>query len=193
MDENQLEQPTFEPEEKSDNQDEGSNLGKFKNAKTLLDAYHSLQAEFTRKSQMLAEFQKKNQENAVFEQKHNEDSSLDNVTDNDEYKKEITEILAKDSYLSSLPNKYQVALKIIEESNRKSAEQVNNPNFIDKYINDNIQLKNKIINDYLSTLNNISSTPKIISGNAPNIVFTPNESKPKTLKDAGEIFSKMLK
>lgn len=193
MDENQLEQPTFKPEEKSDNQDEGSNLGKFKDAKTLLDAYNSLQAEFTRKSQKLAEFQKKNQENAVFEQRNNENSSLDNVTDNDEYKKEITEILAKDSYLSSLPNKYHVALKIIEESNRKSAEQVNNPNFIDKYINDNIHIKNKIINDYLSTLNNISSTPKIISGNAHNIVFTPNESKPKTLKDAGEIFSKMLK
>ena len=43
----------------SDNSSAGSTLGKFKDATSLLSAYDSLQAEFTRKSQKLAETQKK--------------------------------------------------------------------------------------------------------------------------------------
>ena len=55
----ELEQPILEPETinlNSTTQDEGSIFGKFKDAKTLLDAYNSLQAEFTRKCQKLADF-----------------------------------------------------------------------------------------------------------------------------------------
>lgn len=40
--------------------DDGSMLGKFKDATSLLNAYNNLQAEFTRKSQKLAELTKKN-------------------------------------------------------------------------------------------------------------------------------------
>ena len=65
MNENTLEQPEIEPENNqlndstsSENHD-GSMIGKFKDAKTLLEAYNNLQAEFTRKSQKLAEFQYK--------------------------------------------------------------------------------------------------------------------------------------
>ena len=65
-----LEQPSLEPELNDHGLDsatqEGSIYGKFKDAKTLLDAYNSLQAEFTRKSQKLAEFQKENENIAVF-------------------------------------------------------------------------------------------------------------------------------
>ena len=58
MENEQLEQLQTEPENQSENS-EGSTFGKFKDAQSLLDAYNSLQAEFTRKSQKLAEFQKK--------------------------------------------------------------------------------------------------------------------------------------
>ena len=107
--------------------------GKFKDAKNLLNAYNSLQAEFTRKSQKLAEFEKENTKNAVFEQQENLDVFL-NRTGNDEYKKDIEEILNSDDELSNLPNKYQVATKIIKEAKRKSADTLNDHNFIDEYI-----------------------------------------------------------
>ena len=38
--------------------DDSLSLGKFKDVQSLFDAYNSLQAEFTRKSQKLADFQK---------------------------------------------------------------------------------------------------------------------------------------
>lgn len=199
MEENTLEQPNLEPENNqevdsnlSENQ-EGSMFGKFKDARSLLNAYNSLQSEFTRKSQKLSEFQKEYEENANFKTYKTIDDFVNSTTDSDKYKKEITEILVNDSEINNLPNKYQVAYKIIKEAENKFADNLNSQEFLDKYIINNENIKNQIINNYLSTINNISTTPKVISGNSANIYFSPNTDKPKTLKEAGEIFTKMLK
>ena len=69
MEEKIIEQSNLEPEaniENTSTSQEDSMLGKFKDAKSLLDAYNSLQAEFTRKSQKLAELQKENDKSALF-------------------------------------------------------------------------------------------------------------------------------
>ncbi len=194
-----IEQPNFEPENIINSQNNetetqnGSIFGKFKNANNLLSAYNSLQAEFTRKSQKLAEFQKKLDDFANFKQYETIDDFINDTTDSDKYKKEITEILVNDNEINNLPNKYQVAFKIIKETNNKLAENLNNQEFLDKYIYSNESIKNKIIENYLSNLNNVSTTPKIVSGINSNIHFSPNPNLPKTIKEAGEILSKMLK
>lgn len=199
MEENLLEQPILETEENnlndsnsSENQ-EGSIFGKFKDATTLLNAYNNLQSEFTRKSQKLAEIQKEYDEKQSVKRYENIDDFINDTTDSEKYKKEITEILVEDNEINNLPNKYQVALKIIKQAEDKLANNLNSQEFLDKYILNNQKIKNQIINEYLSNLNNIPSTPKVISGNATNIYFSPNVDKPKTLREAGEIFSKMLK
>ena len=53
-----IEQPTTETSGAQLGSEEGSMLGKFKDATSLLNAYMSLQAEFTRKSQKLKELEK---------------------------------------------------------------------------------------------------------------------------------------
>ena len=192
--ENTIEQPiSTENTSAQVNQDfeNGSIFGKFKDAKSLLDAYNHLEAEFTRKSQKLAEFEKENKENAIFKPEDSIDDFI-NKTGSDEYKNSIIEIL-NDKEISNLPNKYHIALKIAKEAERKSAETLNQQNFIDKHILSNENIKNKIIVEYLSNLNNIQTTPKTISGNSTNIYFSPNTEKPKTFKEAGELLSKMLK
>ena len=198
MEENILEQPNLESEENPSDLNlqetqEGSIFGKFKDAKTLLDAYNSLQSEFTRKSQKLAEFQKELEENANFKKYQNLDDFIKDTTDSDKYKKEITEIFINDNEINNLPNKYQVAFKIIKEAESKLANNLNSQEYIDKFILNNENIKSQIIENYLSTLNNISPVPKLISGNSTTIHFSPNLEKPKTIKEAGEIFSKMLK
>ncbi len=204
MNEINLEQPELEREsfsndfsadnaEDSSNFQDGSILGKFKDAKSLLEAYNNLEAEFTRKSQKLAEFQKNSEENANFTKFKNFDEFAKSTTDSDKYKKEITEILAENTDISNLPNKYQVALLIAKEAERKSAQTLNSQEFLDKNVYENDSVKQKIIAEYLSNLNNISTAPKVISGNSANIYFSPNDNKPKTIHEAGEIFSKMLK
>lgn len=205
MDEKIIEQPVLDSEEDSiDNrekieQTETENLdgsiyyGKFKDAKTLLDAYNSLQGEFTRKSQKLAEIQKEIDKNAVFSNKEEElDEILSAETDSDKYKKEIEEMLAKKENISNLPNKYRVAFEMVKETESKIVDTLNSPDFYDKYISNNDEIKAKVICEYLSKLNNISSAPKILSGNSSRVHFAPVD-KPTTVKEAGEIFSKMLK
>lgn len=203
MNNNIIEQPELELDNSNskqindviDNQEiqEGSIYGKFKNANNLLEAYNSLQAEFTRKSQKLAEFQKEYEENANFKKYNSIDDFIKSTNDSDKYKKEITEILVNDNELNNLPNKYQIAFKIIKQAENKLADNLNNQQFIDEFIVNNESVKSKIINNYLSTLNNISSSPQVISGNSTNIHFSPNTNNPRTIKEAGEIFSKMLK
>ena len=195
MEENIIEQLNTEPEtEKFQSENsEGSIYGKFKDAQTLLEAYNSLQAEFTRKSQKLAEIQKQMEENAVFSKSDSLENILTNATDLEKYKKEVTEILDNDIELSNLPNKNFVAVKIIKEAERKTADTLNNQDFIDKYIQNNNTIKDKIISEYLSTLNETQAPPKVISGNSSNIYFSPSLDMPKTLKDASEILTKMLK
>lgn len=198
MEEKLLEQPNLETSNQNKTNDEienqdGSMLGKFKDAKSLLDAYNNLQSEFTRKSQKLAEFEKNKEENAVFEKFNNIDDFINSTTDSGKYKKEITEIIDNNDDINNLPNKYQIAYKIAKLADCKSAETLNNQEFLDNYITNNENIKEKIISEYLSKLNNISTTPKTIQGNASSVYFSPNTAKPRTLKEAGEIFKKMLK
>ena len=195
MENETIEQLNTEPE-KNEQYSENSNssiFGKFKDAQTLLEAYNSLQAEFTRKSQKLSEIQKQLDENAIFSKSDSLEEILTDATDLEKYKKEVKEILDSDIELFNLPNRNQVALKIIKEAERKTAETLNNQDYIDKYIESNNEIKEKFISKYLSSLNEISSPPKVISGNSSNIYFSPSLNMPKTLKDAGDILTKMLK
>ena len=91
--EEKREQPTMEPANTLDKVNENravsdvgsQDLGKFKSPQALLDAYNNLQAEFTRKSQLLSQLQKdkigsdktqnqenfeKNQENSIKNQEN---------------------------------------------------------------------------------------------------------------------------
>ena len=191
MEENlNLEEPVIEPEKNSENQD-GSNLGKFKDVQTLLNAYNSLQAEFTRKSQKLSELQKENDKNAVFSYNDSIEEILKDETDNDKYKKEIAEILNNDNIINSLPNKNRIAFKIIKDTEKSIENKINSQEFIDEYIKNNKTICSSIISNYLSELNNIPADNYITSNGS--VYFSPNTNKPTNLKEAGEIFSKMLK
>lgn len=187
-----IEQLEAEPVNETENSD-SSIFGRFKDAKSLLEAYNHLQAEFTRKSQKLADIQKNLNENALYSNNDSLENILNDSTDSDKYKKEIEEILSNNDDISCLPNKNQVAFKIAKETEKRVAETLNNQDYMDKYIESNNELKDRIITNYLSALNDVQHAPKVISGNASNIYFSPSISTPKTLKEAGDIFSKMLK
>lgn len=195
MENETLEQLVAEPEVlcAQPENSESSMYGKFKDAQSLLDAYNSLQAEFTRKSQKLAEIQKELEKTEEFSKSDSLENIISDANDLEKYKKEVTEILDNDESISNLPNRNLIALKIIKEAERKSAETLNNQTYVDKYIESNEKIKGKIISEYLSSLNETPSAPKVISGNSSNIYFSPSLNMPKTLKDAGDILTKMLK
>ena len=52
--------------------------------------------------------------------------------------------------------------------------------------------KDKIINDYLSSIINKKNPVKVITGQADNVSLTPPADKPKNLKEASLILTKLL-
>ena len=271
---------------------DGSIFGKFKDAKTLLDAYNSLQSEFTRKCQKLSQLQKllgenggqndepislnksqnlsKNSENkqnnANFNENNgkitktatenlSEDNSKNNAeiqADLGENQKQTKSTVSKSShFIKSKFSKDGISVSLFD-SGRESetetfnlkaeqaddlddynsgddsykkgvvemtgqnepehlpkssqlsgghemaldsivAEKLNDQQFMDKYIFSNEVIKEKIISQYLSNLNKGSSVPSIMSGTSRGVMFSPSNGMPKTLKEAGELLSKMLK
>lgn len=206
---------------------QGSIAGKFKDAKTLLEAYNNLQAEFTRKSQKLAKVtseleEYKNASISLNDNKNANENKNSNISTNidltasensdlnsdvnqklasnelqsrksvnENYKKGLTEIVEKN--FASLPQTSQLNSNSQMLAESEIASKLNDPIFLDKYILNNESVKAKVIYEYLSNLNKSPQAPSIMSGVSPSVVFTPASGAPKTVREAGELFSKMLK
>ena len=83
----------------------GSIIGKFKDANTLLEAYNNLQAEFTRKSQKLAQLQKLIEENQISFEKNNSNkvkTDLEVVKNNDDSN---LSVCSKNDFIEDLKEK----------------------------------------------------------------------------------------
>lgn len=198
----------------------GSNIGKFKDSASLLEAYNNLEREFTKKSQKLAELLKNSGKN------NNENSaqSVINLVENnfsnqqaqtEKYKQdgwttyandfilknpdakqfagEMFEIIKNDKTIASSPNCLEYAFAIAKQKHQVSTENLlNDQTFIDKHVLNNERIKETIINDYLKSLAQGNTVPRFISGTTQNIAVTTPETKPKTIKDASNILRKLL-
>ena len=103
---NNIEQPVEELNGAQFNSHEGSIIGKFKDATSLLNAYNNLQAEFTRKSQRLAQLEKTQAEQLS----QNNDSALQPLE-----KAEDTEASENNSCLAETSsNKADLNAKILK-------------------------------------------------------------------------------
>ena len=228
----------------SPNADNGSTFGKFKDATSLLAAYDSLQAEFTRKSQKLSEIQKKldmfeNRNVDGLAQENNKgsmDKSIDSVsTENNpqgesnkidvdceinalkeknekqiawklkvddffsrhadarEFSRDIGKILKDNPELRGIDSSLEIAYKLAKSSREhKPAEHLNDPKFVSDHVMKNENIKNQIIHEYLKSVKNTNSSPKLLGGETNMIYSVPNVKKPRTIEDASKIVSKMF-
>lgn len=229
-----LEQPEIQPKTGDVNEqitqeesplhldDSGSNFGKFKDATSLLNAYNSLQKEFTRKSQKLAEVLKQNEQ----ENKHNlteeiisnaEGNNIENTTDNStpiykskdwkeqvkkffsentnakKFSKEIAQLIVSDPELSSNKNCLKYAYALVEQNNHiDTATLLKDPEFLNANIFNNQEIKNQIIKDYLLGVKNSNKHLQLISGEPQKVSPTPTLNKPKNLQEASNILKQLL-
>jgi len=169
----------------------GSPLGKFKDGESLLNAYNELQSEFTRKCQKLSETEKKLQENILSENVHKKDEDkeefawkntfsdfLQSHKTAENFVEEITSEIVNDENLKNSPDGLEQAyLRVLEKNYIPKNDLAENPEFLEKFIYSNENIKNKIINEYISDLqkfqspinvNNMGST----GGIATNTNFT---------------------
>ena len=146
---------------------DGSPLGKFKDSAALLGAYNELQSEFTRKCQKLSEAEKKLQEQSSFDNtskseelsgnefawNKNIGEFLQSHKNASDLVEEITnEIINDESLRYSEDGLDKAYSRVIERKYTPQKELAQDQEFLEKYIYSNEEIKNKIINEYVSTL-----------------------------------------
>lgn len=186
-------------------------LGKFKSVQALMDAYNSLQAEFTKKCQALSELKKDKTEevsiNAVTEEmksvKSENDEKIESkentfeeemeqfLLENDEAKEYAEEI--KEKISQSAPNNsspYEVAWAKVLLGHLKDGDEQSDK-VINQYVLSNENVKNRIIESYLQELSS-SKPPLVMSSQSGERVSGVIPDTPKSLSEAKKLVNKMF-
>ena len=185
----------------------GSPLGKFKDSAKLLDAYNELQSEFTRKCQKLSDAEKKLQE---FTLDKNAGESQENIQKEEfawnkniseflqSHKNasllvdEITDEIINDNTLKTSDDGLEKAYaRVIEKKYIPHEELANDQNFLEKYIYSNDNIKNKIIKEYVSSLQNHQNPITITNNSYSRGVASGN--KIESLEDARKYVENMFR
>ncbi len=177
---------------------QNSTLGKFKSVQALMDAYNSLQSEFTKKCQLISDLQKDKIESSSQisvptqnEQQNDEEAMGQFLSQNREAGEYAQEIQSKiDEGISQNTSPYEVAWAKVLLSHLKEGDEKSEP-IINQYVLSNENVKNKIIENYLKELSN-SKPPMVISSQGGERVSGVVPDAPKTLHDAKKLVDKMF-
>lgn len=172
--------------------DLGSNdFGKFKDAESLLKAYNSLEAEFTKKSQRLAlletETNKTKQELSL---RAEQAKRVDEFVNKFEIVKPFSSALKESLIKCEDADIKEEAIRMISE-NYKTAEQYSqDEEFLSNYIFSNQTLKDKIVKEYLAKVS--QNSPIKVENGGGSITLTPPKV-PTSIQEAGKLAKTIIK
>ena len=183
----------------------GSPLGKFKDTEKLLDAYNELQSEFTRKCQRLSDAEKKLEELSLnkdasknqdlineFAWNKNVGEFLKSHKNASEFVEEITNEIINDKDLQDREDALEMAYaRVIEKKYIPHNELVSDQKFLEKYIYSNDEIKNKIIKEYVDSLQNNKNSITISNDGFSRGVSSVNNIN--SLEDARKYVEKMFR
>ncbi len=180
----ELEQPAIE------NSGSKENFGKFKDAESLLKAYASLEAEFTKKSQRLSQLENEKQS---IENDINKRAEIDKRVDDfvakfdiaQPFSSALKESLANDENLSL----GEETIKLIANNYKSAEDYVKDDEFLSKYIYSNKDIKDRIVKDYLSKIP--QNSPIKLESSGSILLSTPKI--PTTIQEAGRIAKSIIK
>lgn len=170
----------------------GSNeFGKFNSAESLLKAYNSLEAEFTKKSQKLASLELES-EKAQNELK----KEAEQARKVEEFVSKFDIVKPFSSALKESLNKgedvdlKEEAIRLISKSYKSAQDFSQDEEFLNNYIFSNQEIKDRIVKDYLSKLTQ-NSPIKMENGSA-SISLSPPKM-PTNIKEAGNLAKSIIK
>lgn len=163
-----------------------ADLGKFKSAQALLDAYNNLQAEFTKKCQRLSELEKDKiaEDEKSGQTKQNLTLFLEKNAMADEYAGELQEKLASMNSSDVESAWAGVVLDHIKAGRTKEDK------IVDKYVLGSENLRNALITSYLNSLKSMESPITISSSGQQVSSVTPDTAS--SLDQAKTIVEKMF-
>lgn len=176
-------------------------LGKFKDTQSLLNAYNSLQAEFTKKCQMLSEIQKQNTDNVpepVAPVYLDEDWTqkvyefLENNKEAKPFAKQIAELIMSDKTLATNENALDLAWGKIATQNYKNPETViEDDDFINNVVLNNSKVKAAVLENFAKQVQR-NSPPDLINSKSGGTYGAKKPKTPLTLTDAKEMARKFF-
>ena len=167
------------------------NFGKFKDAESLLKAYTSLEAEFTKKSQKLASLENETEkQNAEAIKQDMLNKRVEDFVSKFEKVKPFSSALKETLASSDNANLEEEAIRLMSNTYKSAEEFSKDSEFLNNYIYSNKEIKDNIIKDYLSKITQ-NSPIKMDSGGS-SISLTP-PSMPTTIQEAGRLAKSIIK
>ena len=173
--------------------------GKFNSLESLVDAYNSLQAEFTRRCQKVKELEREIETSKANEQANvnsleegvlrEKEAILEVFPQTKDMVESLVEIAEKngDNQNGRLYRAYaEILLKEKEESEKK----YNSLKYLTEQVESNQNLYESVIRSYLNRINNQTPSLHLTSGNGTAFITPP--SKPKTITEAGNLAKEIL-
>lgn len=167
-----------------------TDFGKFKSAEALLDAYKALEAEFTRKSQRLSELEKQQPAQTTPDEKTIDSELaefLSKHSDATNYAEQLKKLSMQGGGKSNFD---EIWAKLLVDKLNTNESKLENP-IIKKYVINDEELKNYVIENYMRMLN-AKNPPLIISGDNGEKVTGQKPVTPSSLKDAKKLVEQMF-
>lgn len=171
----------------------GSNneFGKFKDAESLLRAYTSLEAEFTKKSQRLATLENEKEiETQLTQRKVELEKQVDDFVEKFDCVKPFKSALKETLINGPETNLTEEALRLISQNYKTAQAYAEDGEFLNNYIYSNKSIQDKIIKDYLSKVT--QSSPIKVEGSSARVSLTPPK-QPTTIAEAGKLAKTIIK
>jgi len=168
------------------------NLGKFKDAESLLKAYNSLQTEFTKKSQRLSELENSKMD---FVREEKIDEAIKELTENhniaQQFSKQIKDAVKNIDAQNYSQMVSEELLKNLEQNYKSASDLINDEQFLQQYVYSNSNIRENIIRDYLTNLKN--TTPTRVMSNISSAIPISPPNIPSTIQEAGKLAKNIIK
>ncbi len=165
-------------------------FGRFKTSEELVKAYNSLEKEFTKRSQKLRELENSTPKPQPIDWEKSVDSFLAKYPKSTELLPQIGEVIKDNAELINRDDCLEKAyLEVLSKAFRSEQSYAEDGEFLLKYAPCNKDVRDKIIADYVSSLNQ----PVVRTAGRGGEIPIAQPQRPKTVEDAGSMALKILK
>ena len=167
-------------------------LGKFDSVESLENAYKSLQAEFTRKSQELANLKRQSNVETTPQESFDNINEFANQFDDENLLQDISQIyLQNESLLYDKFGLTKAVYQLLSDKISTNMRNLESEDWLFDVVSQNSNVKEKIINEYIENCAK-GRVPPLISKTIGTNLVASTPTAPQTLEEVASVITKWL-